>query len=132
MPATGAAAQQSGRALRWFMRTRDSPELMVLGGLIGGVAVLASYTIKKTLLNNEAGSYPSITLRGDAFKQVETGRVGLEDASTGKHSWLWHVAQYKIDEDGANIGVLFDNRVRPHQYSKPGAGMGGGVSLNTL
>lgn len=40
--------------------------------------------------------------------------------------------QYKIDEDGANIGVLFDNRVRPHQYSKPGAGMGGGVSLNTL
>lgn len=36
---------------------------------------------------------PSIVMRGDPWKQVETGRVGLEDASTGKHSWLWHVAQ---------------------------------------
>jgi hypothetical protein len=32
------------------------PELAVLGGLVGGVIVLAAYTIKKTLLNNEAGS----------------------------------------------------------------------------
>lgn len=31
-------------------------ELTVLGGLIGGVVVLASYTFKKTLLNNESGS----------------------------------------------------------------------------
>jgi hypothetical protein len=31
-------------------------EVAVLGGLIGGVAVLATYTIKKTLLNNESGS----------------------------------------------------------------------------
>jgi hypothetical protein len=27
--------------------------------------------------------------------QVETARVGLEDAATGKHSWLWHVAQVR-------------------------------------
>jgi hypothetical protein len=40
--------------------------------------------------------------------------------------------QYKIDEDGANIGVLFDNRVRPHQYSKPGFGYAGGISMDTL
>lgn len=31
-------------------------EVFVLGGLVGGVVVLASYTVKKTLLNNEAGS----------------------------------------------------------------------------
>jgi hypothetical protein len=31
-------------------------EVLVLGGLVGGVVVLASYTVKKTLLNNEAGS----------------------------------------------------------------------------
>lgn len=36
--------------------------------------------------------------------------------------------QYKVDKDGANIGVLFDNRVRPHQYSKPGAGYAGGIA----
>lgn len=31
-------------------------EVMVLGGLVTGVVVLGTYTIKKTLLNNEAGS----------------------------------------------------------------------------
>lgn len=31
-------------------------ELTVLGGLVGGVVLLASYTVKKTLLNNESGS----------------------------------------------------------------------------
>lgn len=46
--------------------------------------------------------------------------------------WPAVYLQYKMDEDGANIGILFDNRVRPQQYSKPGAGMGGGLSLNTL
>lgn len=35
-------------------------------------------------------------MRGDPWKQVETGRNGLEDASTGKHSWLWKVAQVSI------------------------------------
>lgn len=41
--------------------------------------------------------------------------------------------QYKMDKDGANIGVLFDNRVRPQQYSKPGAGYAGGLqSMETL
>jgi hypothetical protein len=41
--------------------------------------------------------------------------------------------QYKIDKDGANIGVLFDNRVRPQQYSKPGAGYAGGLhTMETL
>jgi hypothetical protein len=34
-----------------------------------------------------------------------------------------------MDKNGeANIGVLFDNRVRPHQYSKPGAGYAGGIA----
>lgn len=37
--------------------------------------------------------------------------------------------QWKIDEGGANLGVLWDNRTRPHQYSKPGeAGLGAGLS----
>jgi hypothetical protein len=35
---------------------RDMPEVLVLGGLIGGVVTLATYTIKKTLLNNESGA----------------------------------------------------------------------------
>jgi hypothetical protein len=38
-----------------------------------------------------------------------------------------------MDKDGANIGVLFDNRVRPQQYSKPGAGYAGGLhTMETL
>lgn len=38
--------------------------------------------------------------------------------------------QYKMDDDGANIGILFDNRIRPHQYSRPGtAGVGSGISI---
>jgi hypothetical protein len=38
-----------------------------------------------------------------------------------------------MDEDGANIGILFDNRVRPQQYSKPGAGYAGGLAtMQTL
>lgn len=206
-------------------------------------AAAASSSVDQTHNHNQCS--PSITLRGDAFKQVETARVGLNNAATGQHSLLWHVAQvrkqgslgpavllsscssqplaahqecisawcrrascspsvspdtmhsqcisgqciggggaggvqsqhcvcatqlapqwihasgcccylllsspeltarlsaaaawcmctciqYKIDEDGANIGVLFDNRVRPHQYSKPGAGVAGGTSIGAL
>jgi hypothetical protein len=37
--------------------------------------------------------------------------------------------QWKVDKDGANIGILWDNRTRPHQYSKPGeAGLAAGLS----
>jgi hypothetical protein len=37
--------------------------------------------------------------------------------------------QWKVDENGANIGILWDNRTRPHQYSKPGeAGLASGLS----
>jgi hypothetical protein len=28
--------------------------------------------------------------------------------------------QIKTDEDGYNIGIIFDNRTRPHQYEKFG------------
>jgi hypothetical protein len=41
-------------------------------------------------------------------------------------TYLWHALQFKVDKDGANVGV-FDNRTRPHQYSKPGySGVGAG------
>jgi hypothetical protein len=37
--------------------------------------------------------------------------------------------QWKVDKDGANIGILWDNRTRPHHYSKPGeAGLAAGLS----
>ena len=38
------------------------------------------------------------SIRGDPDKQVETGRVGLEDPAKGKHSLGWRLAQVKTGE----------------------------------
>lgn len=122
------AAQKAAKSTGWFARQRDMPEVYVLGGMVGFVLGGAAYSLKRVYFNNEAGSYTDVNLRGNPFKQTEAGRVGYEDPAKGKHSFWWHVAQIKMDEDGANVGVLWDNRTRPHQYSKPGMqGMGAGI-----
>eukprot|EP00879_Flechtneria_rotunda_P000540 GHRR01000645.1.p1 GENE.GHRR01000645.1~~GHRR01000645.1.p1 ORF type:complete len:131 (+),score=38.13 GHRR01000645.1:351-743(+) len=121
--------QAASRTL--FRRSRDQPETMLLYAWCIGVFGLAMYNLKRVYFNNEAGSYTNIDIRGDPFKQNEAARVGLEDPASGKHSLWWHVAKVKTDEEGANIGILWKNRMRPHQYSKPGeAGIGAGVNMD--
>ncbi|KAI8462307.1 MAG: hypothetical protein J3K34DRAFT_527839 [Monoraphidium minutum] len=121
------ATQHAVKAASWWARTRDMPEVLLLYGWLGFAAGMGIYSAKRVYFNSEAGSYVNINMRGDPMAQVQTAEVGLQDAAKGKHSLFWHIAQFKVDEDGANVGV-FDNRTRPHQYSKPGAaGVGAGV-----
>jgi hypothetical protein len=109
------------------------PETWILYGAVVGTFSLAMYSMKRVLFNNTAGSYWDVNLRGNPQRQTEEGRSGWEDKGRGKHSLFWHVAQYKTDENGANIGIIWDNRTRPHQYSKPGeAGIGAGVNMQGL
>eukprot|EP00882_Tetradesmus_deserticola_P001259 GHRQ01001361.1.p2 GENE.GHRQ01001361.1~~GHRQ01001361.1.p2 ORF type:complete len:136 (+),score=44.75 GHRQ01001361.1:202-609(+) len=124
-----SAAQKVGRMSKWWFRVRDMPELLVLYGLVGGVFVAGLYSTKRVMLNNTAGAYWDVQMRGNPELQTEAGRTGFEDPASGKRSMWYHIAQWKVDEKGANIGVLWDNRTRPHQYSKPGeAGLAAGLS----
>ncbi|KAF6250387.1 hypothetical protein COO60DRAFT_1575362 [Scenedesmus sp. NREL 46B-D3] len=124
-----STAQKVGRVASWWLRARDVPETLVLYGLVGGTFAAAMYSIKRVMLNNTAGAYWDVQMRGNPELQSEAGRTGYEDPAAGKRSLWYHIAQWKVDEGGANIGVLWDNRTRPHQYSKPGeAGLAAGLS----
>ncbi|WIA34597.1 hypothetical protein OEZ86_012917 [Tetradesmus obliquus] len=124
-----STAQKAARMGKWWFRVRDMPETMVLYALVGGVFGSALYSMKRVLLNNTAGSYWDVQMRGNPELQSEAGRTGYEDPAAGKQSMWYHIAQWKVDKDGANIGILWDNRTRPHQYSKPGeAGLAAGLS----
>ncbi|GBF98021.1 hypothetical protein Rsub_11132 [Raphidocelis subcapitata] len=118
------ATQQISGLARWWARTRDMPEVLLLYGWLGFALSIAGYTTKRVYFNDQAGSYVNVNLRGDPMRQVETARVGMEDPAKQKHSVWYYAAQFKVDEKGPNPGI-FDNRVRPGQYAKPGeAGIG--------
>ncbi|KAF6250388.1 hypothetical protein COO60DRAFT_1647160 [Scenedesmus sp. NREL 46B-D3] len=103
----------------------DYPEVMLLWGWLCFAGCIGVYSMKKVMLSNKDGAYLNVNLRGDYDKQAEKG---MQDYESGKHSLWWRIAQWKVDEGGANIGVLWDNRTRPHQYSKPGeAGLAAGL-----
>ncbi|KAI8468995.1 MAG: hypothetical protein J3K34DRAFT_425153 [Monoraphidium minutum] len=121
--------QRTARALSWVFHTYDMPEVLLLYGWLGFAFSIGAYTAKQVYFNPEAGSYLNVNLRGDALAQADSAEAWLNDPSRRHHSMWWRVAQVKMDDNGANIGVgPFDNRARPHQYSKPGvAGMGAGV-----
>ncbi|KIY99097.1 hypothetical protein MNEG_8863 [Monoraphidium neglectum] len=112
------ATQKASRLARWWMRTRDVPEVMPLYACLAFAVGIAGYTTKKVYFNADAGSFVNVNTRGDPLAQAEATKLP-EDPYEKKHSVFWHVAQIKVDRDGANVGV-FDNRTRPHQYSKPG------------
>eukprot|EP00878_Enallax_costatus_P040856 GHUV01047255.1.p3 GENE.GHUV01047255.1~~GHUV01047255.1.p3 ORF type:complete len:119 (-),score=25.76 GHUV01047255.1:1410-1766(-) len=83
----------------------------------------------------------NVNMRGDIDRQFGE-KVGTEHGADAgsvtypwstKHTLWWKLAQVKQDEDGANIGVLWDNRKRPHQYSKPGdSGAASGLTMAGL
>ncbi|WIA14421.1 hypothetical protein OEZ85_002947 [Tetradesmus obliquus] len=115
-----------GRHVPRSVQNSDYPELMLLYGWLCFAGCIGAYSVNKVMLSNTDGAYLNVNLRGDYDRQADKGQ---QDFEAGKHSLFWRAAQWKVDEDGANLGVLWDNRTRPHQYSKPGeAGLAAGLS----
>lgn len=119
--------------------TRDYPEVLLLYAWLSVAGCFGIYSLKKTLFDNDAGAFLNVNMRGDIDRQfgekvgAEPGKYAAPPATNVKHTFWWRLAQVKTDEDGANIGILWDNRKRPHQYSKPGtAGIGSGISMAAL
>jgi hypothetical protein len=119
--------------------TRDYPEVLLLYGWLGFAASFGVYSLKKVLFENDAGSFINVNMRGDIDRQFgdKVGKDAEEytapSPANSKHSLWWRLAQVKTDENGANIGIIWDNRTRPHQYSKPGeAGIGAGATMAGL
>jgi hypothetical protein len=127
---------------RFYARTRDAPELLVMYVGVGTALSLLAYTFSEMVFDTRRGEHLGILLdtnvRGDFERQLASSQRAADASSralgapagssgpAGGRRSLWYVLGHvMVDDEGANVSVPpFNNRVRPFQYSKPaGAGV---------